>query len=225
MKTEITDGVWLHKDDWERMKAWYGTQETLMRQHMSELHNIVYQYPKQSIKKNNMADHKLFAPKLMKLEGGFVNHPNDPGGATMKGVTLNVYTSYRVGKGLPKPTVEDLKNITDEEWMDIFKKNYWDKLKADEIQNQSIAEIMVDWLYNSGVGMIKNIQKILNVTADGISGKNTINAINNFDQPTLFENVFNARKEFYETIIKKNPKLETFRKGWMNRLNEFKFIA
>lgn len=77
-------------------------------------------------------------PFILKWEGGFVNDPDDLGGATNKGVTIGTYRQYRASKKLPEPTIEDLKNISDEEWTEIFKKFYWDRWKADKINNQSI---------------------------------------------------------------------------------------
>lgn len=170
-----------------------------------------------------MANIKEFAPKLLVHEGGFVNHPKDPGGATMKGVTLKAYTDYRKRKGLLSTTVEDLKRISDDEWTDILKYGYWDKIKADDIKNQSIAEISVDWIYNSGPGMVRNIQRILGITADGIAGPKTVEAINNSPQKELFDKIWKARKDWYDGIVKRAPDKGVFYRGWINRLNSFKF--
>lgn len=172
-----------------------------------------------------MANFKLFKPTLLKHEGGFVNHPNDPGGATNKGVTLNVFRTYCKKNGRPEPSVEDLKNISDADWDAISKGGYWDRLGADVITNQSIAEIIVDWMYNSGPGMIKNVQRILGITADGISGKNTLNAINNHDPEILHRAIKEARIEYYNSIIARRPSMKVFEKGWMSRINSFEYEA
>lgn len=93
-----------------------------------------------------MADVRKLKPFILKWEGGFVNDPADLGGATNKGVTIGTYKEYRKKKGLPEPTVEDLKKLSDSEWTDILKTCYWNRWKADRIQNQSIANILVDWV-------------------------------------------------------------------------------
>lgn len=170
-----------------------------------------------------MAKIELLAPKLAKWEGGFVNHPADKGGATNKGVTITVYKDYCKKKGKPAPTVGDLKNLSDEEWAEIIVSGYWSKMQADKIENQSVANLMVDWLVNSGTGKIKDIQKILCVSADGIVGPKTIAAINDSDQAELFQKVWNRRKDFYDNIVKRNPAQKVFYVGWMNRLNDYKF--
>lgn len=87
-----------------------------------------------------MADAKLMIPYLKKWEGGYVNHPADNGGCTMTGITIKTYQQY-YGKD---KTCDDLKNITEEEWLTIFKKGYWDKMKADKIENQSLAQLCTD---------------------------------------------------------------------------------
>ena len=171
-----------------------------------------------------MAKVEKLVPKILKWEGGFVNHPNDKGGATNKGITIGTYTYYRKVKGLPAPTVEELKNITTDEWMDILKTLYWDKWKADSINNQSIANLLVDWHWGSGVYGIKYPQQVLGVAADGIVGVKTLSAINDYpDQEELFQKLWNRRKQHFEDIVKRDPSQKVFLKGWMNRLNDYKF--
>lgn len=158
-----------------------------------------------------MAKADILAPFIRSHEGGFANHPKDPGGATNKGVTLKTYQSFFPGK-----TVEDLKKITDQEWNHIFKSGFWDKVRADEIHDQSVANLIADWAYNSGVGgAAKEIQKVLGVPVDGIIGPKTIEAINTREPKELFASLHQARGNYYRGL--KN--FSTFGKGWMNRLN------
>jgi len=82
-----------------------------------------------------MANIKKVIPHILKWEGGWSNDPNDKGGPTMKGVTLAVYTAYCAKKGKPKPTQTTLKAISQEDWEDILKTMYWDRWKADNINN------------------------------------------------------------------------------------------
>ena len=68
--------------------------------------------------------------EVLKHEGGYVDHPQDPGGATNLGITLNTYRSYRRNQHL---TANDLKNITMDEVYDIYKTMYWDKVRGDDL--------------------------------------------------------------------------------------------
>lgn len=171
-----------------------------------------------------MADVRKLKPFILKWEGGFVDDPADLGGATNKGVTIGTYKEYRKKKGLPEPTVEDLKKLSDDEWTDILKTYYWDRWKADQIQNQSIANILVDWVWASGVHGIKIPQGILEVSADGIAGKNTIAAINAYQpQAELFGRIKQARYDFIDRICEKRTANNKFRNGWRNRIKDFKF--
>ena len=85
-----------------------------------------------------MADVRKLAPFILKWEGGFIDDPDDLGGATNMGVTIGTYEAYCRKKGYSKPTVERLKNLTKEEWTEILKTMYWDRWKADEIKSQSV---------------------------------------------------------------------------------------
>lgn len=99
-----------------------------------------------------MANSKLLQPFILRWEGGFVNDPLDRGGATNKGITISTFRQF-YGKDA---TVEQLKSITNEQWLTIFKAGYWNPWCADEIANQSIANIVVDWAWASGT---KNVHQ------------------------------------------------------------------
>lgn len=166
-----------------------------------------------------MANSSKLIPFILQWEGGFVNDPDDLGGATNKGITIGAFTEYKKRKGQKAPTVTDLKNISDAEWQDVFKSLYWDRWKADEIKNQSVANILVDWVWASGSHGIKRPQRLLGVKADGIVGKQTIAAVNAMDAATLFKTIKDDRAKFIDEICKARPKNEKYRKGWMNRIN------
>lgn len=166
-----------------------------------------------------MADKNKLIPIIKKWEGGYSDNPNDRGGATNSGVTLAVYQSV-YGKNKTK---NDLKSMTNEQWNYIFTKLYWNKWKADDIKNQSIANILVDWVWMSGTSTIKKIQSLFGLTADGIVGNKTISYINSHDQEEVFNKIWNRRKSFYESLVKNNPSQKVFLNGWMNRLNTYKF--
>jgi len=165
-----------------------------------------------------MAKIELFSPILRMLEGGYVDDKLDSGGATNAGVTLRVFQEF-FGKDKTK---EDLKHITTEQYNIVVKK-YWDRWKADLINNQSIANILVDFEYNSGGLGIKIPQQILGVVGDGIVGEKTIEAINSANQEEFFNKIVEARKKFYMDIVKRRPNQSKFLVGWLNRVNTYKF--
>ena len=148
---------------------------------------------------------------------GFVNDPNDNGGATMVGITIGTYRSYCRHKGTKIPTVQDLKNMPYKVWRDIVYTMYWNKWKADTIADQSTANMVVDWVWHSGAGTIKKVQTLLGVTADGIVGPKTVAALNS--AKGIREKIYNARKAYFEAIVKRNPSQQKWLKCWMNRLN------
>lgn len=171
-----------------------------------------------------MANINKLIPHILKWEGGWSNNPSDKGGPTMKGITLAVYAAYCGKKGKPNPTQKDLKQISKYEWEDILKSMYWDRWKADNINNQSIANLLVDWLWTSGQWGIKYPQQVLGVIVDGQVGAKTLAAINNYpDQKELWQKLWNRRKKHFESIANNNPNQKKFLKGWLNRLNDMKW--
>lgn len=166
-----------------------------------------------------MADYRKLIPTTLKWEGGYAGNI-DGMICTMKGVTL---AAYRKFFGSSK-TCKDLRNITDAEWEHIFKKGYWDRWKADEIEDQAIANLLVDWLWGSGTWGIKYPQQVLGVTADGIVGKKTLAAINAYpNKKELFEKLWMRRKQHFESIAKKDKTKQKFLRGWLNRLSDFRY--
>lgn len=167
-----------------------------------------------------MADIKKFLPKVFKVEGGFVNDPDDAGGATNKGITLATFRRY-YGEN---KTVADLKAITTEEAEKIYKDLFWDKCKADKIESQSVAELLVDYAVNSGVKTAaKKIQILVNVEADGAIGPKTLQAINEKKAEVLFNELHDVRVAYYKAIVAKKPSQQKFLKGWLNRLKTYEF--
>lgn len=169
-----------------------------------------------------MADYKVIIPFILKWEGGFVNDPDDRGGATNKGVTI---ATFRQVYGKQK-TVTDLKNITEDQWKYIFKKLFWDKCKCDGIEDQSVANIIVDYAWGSGVSRaVKDVQAIAGTATDGIAGPKTAGAVNNADAKTLFNKIKERRIQFYNNIVKANPSQKKFLRGWTNRVNSLVYGA
>ena len=153
---------------------------------------------------------------ILSWEGGFVNDPRDPGGATNKGVTLATFRSV-FGKD---KTVKDLKKITDSQWMTIFKTKFWDRYKADSIKDEWITYLLVDWLWASGAGnAINRVQKFLGLKVDGIVGNITINKINSHNGKELFTKLWHLREDF----IKTRAQYLIYGKGWLRRLNGIQY--
>ena len=165
-----------------------------------------------------MAKAEILVPFIKSFEGKFVNHPNDKGKATMMGITIGTFRSF-YGQG---KSVQDLKNITDAQWMYIFRKGYWDRCKADQIADQSVANLVVDWCWGSGVTGIKYVQAVVGVDVDGIVGPKTLAAINSQDGSTLFAQLWKQREAHFRACASKKGQ-GVFLNGWLNRLNSIKY--
>ena len=172
-----------------------------------------------------MANVNKLAPFILKWEGGFVDHKNDKGGATNMGVTITTWRQVGYDKdGDRGIDVNDLKLLTKEDVISkVLKPHYWDRWKADEIENQSIANIVVDWVWASGVHGIKQVQKILGVEVDGIVGRKTLAALNSRPADPLFHQIQAARIAFVENIVRRKPSQRKFLRGWKNRILAIKF--
>ena len=167
-----------------------------------------------------LTNEQLFEKAKLK---GFANDPDDLGGATMCGVTLATFAEYCRRKGYPLPTIVRLKAIKYKEWLEILKTMFWDKWKADQINNESIALILVDWVWGSGKYGITIPQKAIGVTADGIVGPKTIAAVNAKDPKQLFDLIRKERLAYIERICRSRPANLKYKRGWLNRLNDIKF--
>ena len=190
-----------------------------------------------------MADVLKLAPIILKWEGLDANDPMDKGGATRMGVTIPTWKQCGYDKdGDGDIDVQDLRLIDKKDVIyRILKPHYWDRFKADLIKNQSIANILVDWVWGSGKWAITHTQCLLGLYVDGIVGNKTIDAINNSNQEVLFKQIFADRFAFINSIVtnsvnkylEQNPKAKAseilantqkkFQLGWMNRLNDYKY--
>ena len=174
-----------------------------------------------------MADVRKLAPFILKWEGGFVNDPDDLGGATNMGVTIGAWKSCGYDKdGDGDIDVDDLHLLTREDVVNrVLKPYYWDRWKADSIQDQSVANILVDWIWASGVHGIKIPQDLLGVIPDGIVGPKTLVAVNSRNPRELFDQIKIARFDFIEDICRKRPANNKFKRGWMNRINNISYVG
>ena len=166
-----------------------------------------------------MADFDNYAPKLKRWEGGFANVAGDTGGATNCGVTLATFQMY-YGEDM---TEADLRKMTEAQWRRIMKGGFWDKCLADMIHNQSVAELIVDWAINSGTAVLKKVQGIVGVKADGIVGPKTLRAINDYDARKLHYRVKAARLSWLIDCVERRSAAVKFFDGWINRVASFTF--
>lgn len=167
-----------------------------------------------------MADYKELVPFILRWEGGFANDPHDRGGATNRGVTIATFRHYYGSSR----TVADLRAMTAEQWEHIFLQGYWNPWRAGSIGNQSVADICVDWAWASGTRTsIKQVQRLLAVTADGIAGSKTLAAIARADQRLLHARIKAARLAFVQDIANRRPSQKKFLRGWKRRINALCF--
>lgn len=167
-----------------------------------------------------MAKIEPLAKFIFSYEGGFVNDSRDSGGATNCGVTIATWKAQGYDKdGDGDVDVADLKLITKEDATTILRKNYWNRWKADEIEDQGIANILVDWLWASGKSAITIPQQMLGVKVDGIVGPKTIYALNRLLPEYFFKKLKDRRQQYIYNVVKASPAKRCFLKGWVRRNN------
>jgi len=154
---------------------------------------------------------------ILHHEGGYVNHPKDPGGETNLGVTKRVYVEHGGTKDMKELTVEDV--------APIYKKGYWDKMKGDDLPG-GLDLCVFDFGVNAGPGRsAKYLQTMIGTVADGGIGPNTLKAVNAYVSEhgieKSIENFQEARQGYYEKL----STFETFGRGWTRRVTETTDLA
>lgn len=149
---------------------------------------------------------------LLAHEGGFVNHPKDPGGMTNLGVTKAVYDKW-IGRSA---TEQEMRDLTPEDVGPIYKANYWDKVRGDDLPS-GVDWCAFDWGVNSGTGRpAKAIQRAVGATPDGAIGPRTLQSVAEADPEHIIRYVYEVRQKFYESL----KTFETFGRGWTRRNKE-----
>lgn len=156
-------------------------------------------------------------PEILRHEGLWADHPNDPGGATMKGITIGTYAQWK-GR---KVTKDELRKIPDSEVAAIYKRNYWDKVRGDDLP-AGLDLVAFDAAVNSGPSRgAKWLQQAVGVTADGVVGPATLMAAQSTYAPAAIERAIAVRLAFLRSL----STWGTFGKGWSRRLDGVKAKA
>ena len=149
--------------------------------------------------------------QVLKYEGGYVDHPKDPGGPTNKGVTQAVYDNWRKSQNLP---IQSVRAIADSEVAAIYRNQYWDRISGDDLP-AGVDFAVFDFAVNSGVSRAaKTLQAVVGVTQDGVIGPATIQATKTYIAMT----VTNKRLAFMQSL----SIWSTFGKGWSARIADVK---
>ena len=161
-----------------------------------------------------------FAEALQKLlhhEGGFVNHPSDPGGRTNLGVTQKVWEEW-VGHPVEE---KGMRALTPATVAPLYRSKYWDKIKGDELPS-GVDYAVFDAAVNSGPGRAaKWLQGCVGVEQDGGIGPKTLAAVAAMDPAELVEDYAKRRLSFLMDL----PHWSTFGKGWGRRVAEVQSTA
>ena len=149
---------------------------------------------------------------ILHHEGGYVDHPDDPGGETNLGVTKKVYEEWGGTK--------DMKDLEVEDVAPIYRKNYWDRIKADDMPS-GLDLCVFDFGVNAGTGRAaKFLQRLVDTTVDGGIGPNSLRAINEHVSRWSIEQTIDdyqaERQKYYEKL----KTFETFGRGWTRRVQE-----
>lgn len=149
---------------------------------------------------------------VLKHEGGFVNHPRDPGGATNKGVTLQTFRRF-FG---PSKSVDDLRAITSEQLAHVYRNGYWDKCRCDQLPG-GLDYAVFDLAVNSGPGRAaKFVQAAVGANQDGAIGPNTLEFVAAQEAAQLINTVCDRRLTFLQGL----STFDVFGKGWAKRVSE-----
>ena len=149
---------------------------------------------------------------LLEHEGGFVNHPKDPGGMTNLGVTKKAFEEY---KGT-EVSEQEMRDLLPTDVTPFYREKYWDKIKGDDLP-AGVDWAVFDWCVNSGPSRAaRALQVVVNATADGAIGPKTLEKVNEREASEIIKDLHAVRQEFYENL----STFDTFGKGWTRRNKE-----
>lgn len=153
---------------------------------------------------------------ILKHEGGFVNHPADPGGMTNLGVTKKVYEEW-IGH---KVSEAIMRKLTPELVSPLYKKNYWDALKCDGIP-AGLDLCVFDFGVNAGTGRsARYLQRLIGAKEDGVIGPATLRSLTfktvELGTSEMIDRFQEARRCYYRKLAT----FQTFGRGWLRRVDE-----
>ena len=149
---------------------------------------------------------------LLQHEGGFSNHPEDPGGATMLGVTKATYEDY-IGRSV---TIDELKALTQEDVEPTYRTRYWNACQADSLP-PGVDWMVFDWAVNSGPKRASQaLQRAVGSRADGMIGPKTLDAVARCNDVATIGKMYEEREAFYRALTT----FPTFGRGWLRRNDE-----
>jgi lysozyme family protein len=149
---------------------------------------------------------------VLQSEGGFVNDPRDPGGATNKGITQAVYDAYRTLRAQPRRSVA---HILDDEVAGIYRRQYWNAVHGDELP-AGLDYVAFDYAVNSGPGRAcRGLQAAVGATEDGKIGMLTLARVAAADHVLTINRMCDARLAFLNTL----ETWDHFGRGWLSRVN------
>ena len=152
---------------------------------------------------------------ILAAEGGYTNDPNDRGGPTNFGITLDTLRTYK--PGAKNATAEDVKNMTVEDAMDIYRKQYCAPFEW--VDNATVFKFLANSAVQHGkTGAIKLLQRAVGLQDDGILGPATKGAVAAADSTELLAAIVAERCRYYTAIVHKNPSQAKFICGWVNRI-------
>lgn len=155
--------------------------------------------------------------QMLASEGGYVNHPSDPGGMTNLGVTKRVWEEW-TGR---ESNEAEMRALTPELVETLYKKRFWDACRCDEMPG-GVDYLVFDFAVNAGPGRsAKILQAAVGVPADGGIGPVTLAAVKAIPENELVEKFSQAKEDFYRSL----NTFETFGKGWLNRVAAVKIKA
>lgn len=151
----------------------------------------------------------------LKHEGGYVNHPQDPGGMTNLGVTAQTLAEY-TGRRLSTITEREMRELTPEIVAPIYKRKYWDQCKCDQLPS-GIDYAVFDYAVNSGPRRaVQHLQQCLAIEDDGLLGPLTLKYVENVLAEELLLEYMQRREDF----LRRLRTFKTFGKGWIRRIKE-----
>jgi lysozyme family protein len=150
---------------------------------------------------------------VLKNEGGYVNHPKDPGGETNMGITKRDYPDL------------DIKHLSRNHAIMIYYNDYWSKMNLLSLIDDRLILHIFDMGVNAGPKTaIKMAQRIVEVKPDGIIGPETTEMINQYPGDLL--NMYKQeRRKYYFAIARRKPDLQVFLPGWLNRIDNTYFLS